>query len=82
MSEHWNSISPADAIWTKFVEEQEHLPQQIEQSEMVEGNQYYVLTDLGELSPFKYIGNDKGVNILFPCGNKSFLIPTDEVFKI
>jgi hypothetical protein len=40
---------------------------------------YYVLTDLGELSEFKYLGSQ---NIKLPCGSVSFLINSDQIFTI
>jgi len=47
-------------------------------SELKKGNEYFVLTKIGEAMEFVYQG---GVNIVLPCGTTSFLIDSDEVYE-
>jgi len=52
-------------------------PDRVLLKDLIVNKSYYVLTDLNELSEFKYIGSN---NIVLPCNTKTFLIDTDEVF--
>jgi hypothetical protein len=54
-------------------------PKAITLEDLEKNNTYYVLTDLGELSEFKYLGNQ---NIKLPCGGVSFLVESDQIFTI
>jgi hypothetical protein len=54
-------------------------PKAITLDDLDRNKTYYVLTDLGELSEFKYLGSQ---NIKLPCGGVSFLVESDQIFII
>lgn len=62
------------------VKEKECLkPEKVKLSDLINNKTYFVLTNLNELSEFKYIGNR---NIVLPCHTQSFLIDSDQIFTI
>jgi len=46
-------------------------------NELVKGNEYYILTEIGETDNFIYLGGD---NIKLSSGNLSILISSDEIY--
>ena len=54
-------------------------PDRVLLKDLIVNKSYHVLTELNELSEFKYIGSN---SIVLPCNTKTFLIDTDEVFIV
>lgn len=50
----------------------------IPHSELIKGNEYMILTKLNETEIFTFQG---GINIKLSSNIKSFLIPSDKVYK-